>query len=83
MFETTPISNPMDHVKFGRHDKEPVFQLVYLKVIGSLMYEITCTRPDIAFAVTKLGRFTSIPGLHQCMTVRRELKILEEYYGLW
>ena len=48
MLDPTPISTPMDqHVKLLRHDKEPVSQLAYSKVIGSLLYAITCTRPDI------------------------------------
>ena len=41
MFNTAPISTPMDqHVKLCRHDKEPVSQLAYSKVIRSLMYAI-------------------------------------------
>ncbi|GJT21196.1 zinc finger, CCHC-type containing protein [Tanacetum coccineum] len=33
------------------------------RVIGCLMYAITCTRPDIAFVVGKLSRYTSNPVL--------------------
>ena len=48
MFDTTPMSTPMDqHIKLCRHDKELVTQLAYSKVIGSLMYVMTCTRPDM------------------------------------
>ncbi|GJR11782.1 zinc finger, CCHC-type containing protein [Tanacetum coccineum] len=35
-----------------------VSQLEYSRVIGCLMYAMTCTRPDIAFAVGKLSRLT-------------------------
>ncbi|GJX56434.1 zinc finger, CCHC-type containing protein [Tanacetum coccineum] len=35
----------------------------YSRVIGCLMYAMTCTRPDIAFAVGKLSRYTSNPVL--------------------
>ncbi|GKB20673.1 zinc finger, CCHC-type containing protein, partial [Tanacetum coccineum] len=34
----------------------------YSRVIGCLMYVMTCTRPDIAFAISKLSRYTSNPG---------------------
>ncbi|GJR12583.1 zinc finger, CCHC-type containing protein [Tanacetum coccineum] len=34
----------------------------YAKVIGSLMYAMTCTRPDIAYAIRRLSRHTSSPG---------------------
>ncbi|GJV11722.1 zinc finger, CCHC-type containing protein [Tanacetum coccineum] len=33
----------------------------YAKVIGSLMYAMTCTRPDIAYDVGRLSRHTSSP----------------------
>ncbi|GKD03447.1 zinc finger, CCHC-type containing protein [Tanacetum coccineum] len=34
----------------------------YSRVIGCLMYAMTCTSPDIAFAVGKLSMYTSNPG---------------------
>ncbi|GJV15418.1 hypothetical protein Tco_1360741, partial [Tanacetum coccineum] len=36
-------------------------QLEYSRVIGCLMYAMTCTRPDIASAMGKLSRYTSNP----------------------
>ncbi|GJU66739.1 zinc finger, CCHC-type containing protein [Tanacetum coccineum] len=43
--------------------KKAVSQLEYSRVIGCLMYAMTCTRPDISFAVGKLSRYTSNPVL--------------------
>jgi hypothetical protein len=37
-------------------------QLRYPQMIGSLMYLVSATRPDISFAINKLSRFTSNPG---------------------
>ena len=31
-------------------------------VVGSLMYAIVCTKPDLAFAISVLSRFMSNPG---------------------
>ncbi|KAM1048782.1 hypothetical protein ACFX2C_027959 [Malus domestica] len=39
-----------------------VAQLEYASVIGGLMYASHSTRPDIAFAVCKLSRYTSNPS---------------------
>nr|GEV43436.1 hypothetical protein [Tanacetum cinerariifolium] len=39
----------------------------YSRVIGCLMYAMTCTRPDIAFAVGKLSRYTSNPETQHCL----------------
>jgi hypothetical protein len=39
-----------------------VDQLEFARVIGCLMYAMTCTRPDIAYAVGKMSRYTSNPS---------------------
>ncbi|KAL0373332.1 UNVERIFIED_CONTAM: Retrovirus-related Pol polyprotein from transposon TNT 1-94 [Sesamum radiatum] len=59
-------------------------KLEYSKVIGCLMYAMTSTRPDIAYAVEKLSRFTSNPSTHHWQAIRRVLKYLKKimYYGL-
>ena len=41
---------------------EPISQVEYSRIIGSLMYVMNCTRPDIAYVVNKLSRLTSNPG---------------------
>jgi hypothetical protein len=35
---------------------------IYLRKIGSLLYAAVITRPDVAFAVSRLARFTTNPG---------------------
>ncbi|CAM8940498.1 unnamed protein product [Rhodiola kirilowii] len=52
---------------------DPVSQLEYSRVIGSLMYTMTSTRPDIAFAVGKLSRYTSNPSVDHGQAVHRVL----------
>ncbi|XP_073046149.1 secreted RxLR effector protein 161-like [Primulina eburnea] len=51
-------------------------QLEYSRVIGSLMYLMSCTRPDIAYAVNKLSRFTSNPGVEHWKAIIRLLRYL-------
>ena len=53
--------NPI--LKLGINKGRCVSQLEYSQVIGSLMYAMHCTRPDIAFAVGKLSRYPSCPSL--------------------
>ncbi|GKF51679.1 hypothetical protein Tco_0148146 [Tanacetum coccineum] len=53
-----------------------VSQLEYSRVICCLMYAMTCTRPDIAFAVGKLSRFTH--GTQHLQAIRRVLKYLKK-----
>ncbi|GJU35243.1 zinc finger, CCHC-type containing protein [Tanacetum coccineum] len=58
-FDCTPMSTPMDtSKKLIPNNGQAVSQLEYFRVIGCLMYAMTYTQPDIAFAVGKLRRLT-------------------------
>ncbi|GJZ83259.1 zinc finger, CCHC-type containing protein [Tanacetum coccineum] len=60
---STLVSTPMDtSEKLMPNNGQAVPQLEYYRVISCLMYAMTCTRPDIAFDVGKLSRYTSSPG---------------------
>ena len=48
--------------KLEENSGKAVRQLEYSKVVGSLMYAMNYTRPDIAFAVSMLSRFTENPS---------------------
>nr|GEV56136.1 zinc finger, CCHC-type [Tanacetum cinerariifolium] len=62
-FDCTPVCTPMDtSEKLMPNNGQAISQLEYSRVIGCLMYAITCTRPDIAFVVGKLSRYTSYPA---------------------
>ncbi|CAM8945117.1 unnamed protein product [Rhodiola kirilowii] len=56
---------------------KPQSQFEYAKVIGSLMYAMTCTRPDIAFGVGKLSRYTSNPSMQHWQAIHRVLRYLK------
>ncbi|GKE30357.1 hypothetical protein Tco_1445741 [Tanacetum coccineum] len=63
-FDCTPMSTPMDtSEKLMPNNGHVVSQLKYSSVISCLMYAMTCIRPDIAFAIGKLSRYTSNPVL--------------------
>ncbi|GKD77924.1 zinc finger, CCHC-type containing protein [Tanacetum coccineum] len=50
----------------------------YSRVIGCLMYAMTCTRPDIAFAMGKLSWYTSNPGTQHLQAIQWVLKYLKK-----
>nr|GEZ58429.1 zinc finger, CCHC-type [Tanacetum cinerariifolium] len=60
-FDDMVLSNDPT-VKFRHNKGTPVSQLEYSRVIGCLMYTMISTRPDIAFVVGKLSRYTSNPS---------------------
>nr|GEW59932.1 zinc finger, CCHC-type [Tanacetum cinerariifolium] len=59
-FDCTLVSTHMDtSEKLMPNNVQVVSHLDYSRVIGCLMYAMTCTRPDIAFVVGKLSSYTS------------------------
>ena len=45
-----------------QEEEEDMSRVPYASAVGSLMYAMVCTRPDIAHAVGVLSRFMSKPG---------------------
>ncbi|CAN0918246.1 Retrovirus-related Pol polyprotein from transposon TNT 1-94 [Linum grandiflorum] len=64
------ISTPLaTHFKLSKKacpatekEKEAMSSIIYSSAVGSLMYTMVCTRPDIAHAVGLVSRFLSNPG---------------------
>ncbi|GJY38379.1 retrovirus-related pol polyprotein from transposon TNT 1-94, partial [Tanacetum coccineum] len=76
-------NTPFDtSVKLEANSGRAVAQLEYASVIGSLMYAMHCTRPDIAFAVSKLSQYTSNPSLEHWDAVSRVLGYLKRTSAL-
>ncbi|GJS79189.1 hypothetical protein Tco_0729070 [Tanacetum coccineum] len=60
--KTADMSTPMGtSEKLMPNNGQAVSQLEYSRMISCLMYAMTCTRPDIAFAVGKLRKYNSNP----------------------
>nr|GEW62281.1 zinc finger, CCHC-type [Tanacetum cinerariifolium] len=58
------MSTPMDtSEKLMPNNGQAVSQVEYSRVIGCLMYAMTCTRLDITFVMGKLSKYTSNPVL--------------------
>ncbi|GKA16567.1 zinc finger, CCHC-type containing protein [Tanacetum coccineum] len=66
------LITPMDtSEKLMLNNGQAVSQLEYSRVIGSLMYAMICTRPNIAFVVGKLSRYTSNLGTQQWQAIQQ------------
>ncbi|GKB94911.1 zinc finger, CCHC-type containing protein [Tanacetum coccineum] len=74
-YDCTPVSTPIDtSEKLMPNNGQAISKLEYSRVIGCLMYAMTYTRPDIAFVVGKLSRYTSNPGTQHWHTIQRSKK---------
>ena len=51
-------------------------RILYASAVGSLMYAMLCTRPDISYTVGIVSRYQSNPGLAHWIAVKHILKYL-------
>ena len=72
------------NLNLSKNIGQSISQMEYSRIIGSLMYVMNCTRPDIAYSVSKLSRYTSNPGVDHLKTIISVLKYLRytQNYGL-
>ena len=80
-----PVSTPLaNHFKLSRvscptsqDEKEAMAAIPYSSAVGSLMYGMVCTKPDIAHAVGVVSRFLSNPGKEHWEVVKWILRYLK------
>ena len=67
------------------NDNDVVNQKEYASIIGSLRYATDCTRPDIAYAVGVLSKFTNKPSRDHLQAIERVMKYLSgtKLHGLF
>jgi len=69
----TPLSSQEKLTKFDG-ESDPATVRDYQRIIGSLMYLMLGTRPDLAYAVGKLSRFSSNPSDEHALAIIRTVQ---------
>ncbi|KAI5116015.1 hypothetical protein M0805_009627 [Coniferiporia weirii] len=85
MLDCVPVTTPMDANAQLSKEKSPKTQAninamkayPYSQLVSLLMYLAICTRPDIAYAVGVLGRFSSNPGQAHWRAAKHLLRYLK------
>uniref|UniRef100_A0A2N9F430 Uncharacterized protein n=1 Tax=Fagus sylvatica TaxID=28930 RepID=A0A2N9F430_FAGSY len=73
------VNTPFDsNYKLVENTGRAIAQLEFASAIGSMMYAMHCTRPDIAFAVNRLSRYTSNPSAEHWKAIARVLGYLKK-----
>jgi hypothetical protein len=80
-----PVSTPMepglhlthDQSPESQEDKDEMAKIPYAHAVGSLMYLAISTRPDIAYSVGVLSRFSSNPGMAHWKAVKHLFRYLQ------
>ena len=84
MQDAKPVSTPLAiHFKLTKEmcpktqeEIDYMSKVPYSSAVGSLMYAMVCTRPDIAHAVGVVSRYMSNPGKQHWLAVKWILRYL-------
>ena len=77
-FDVVPVKTPYDaSVCLKKNYDASISQSEYAKIIGSVMFLMNYTRPDIAYAVSRLSRYTHNPSSEHWNALYRLLKYLK------
>ena len=81
MTESKPIAtlmeeakSPQDRIEWESEEDEPAVGVPYREAIGSLMYLMVASRPDIAYSVGKLALFCEHPKWKHWLAVKRVIR---------
>lgn len=66
----------LDSCPRNEKERKEMARVPYASAVGSLMYAMMCTRPDICFAVGLVSRFQSNPGHAHWKAVKKILRYL-------
>ena len=72
------MRTPVDvNLHLSKNNGKSLSQQEYAQAICNLMYVMNCTRPGIAYAASKLSRYTSNPGPDHWKAIVRVLRYLK------
>ena len=85
MEDTKSVSIPLaSHFKLSKEqmpkeerDRREMNQIPYANIVGSIMYLIICTRPDVAHAISVVSRYMSDPGKEHWLALKWIIKYLK------
>jgi len=82
-FDVDPLKTSHNfsiHLKKNKQNR--IAQLVYAKIIGTVMFSMNYTRPNSAYVVHRLSRYTHKLSKEHLNALTHLLRYLKEYYGL-
>ena len=86
MSDSKHVATPMDrsYSELVQQESAPAKDLPYRQVIGSLMYLMIGSRPDLAFAIGKLSQHAESPSNFHWIWAKRVLRYLNSTrdYGM-
>ena len=76
-FDVVPVRTPCHpSIHLKKNKESSVFVTKYAKIIGSVMFLMNYTRPDIAYVVSRLSRYTHNPSSERWNALHRLIRFL-------
>ena len=72
-----PRSTPCEMSKVTEDDSDLANVRLYREIVGSLVYIMTATRPDLCYSVTKLSQYLNKPTVMHLNTAKHVLRYLK------
>lgn len=83
MEDANPQSTPVDtQSRLVKGQEQESTDFPYAQAVGSLMYVMTATRPDIAYSVSLVSRYLSNPSSSHVTAVKRITRYLKQTINL-
>ena len=77
-FDVVSVRTPYDpSIHLKKNKDSSISQIEYAKIIGSVMFLMNYTRPNIAYAVSRLSRYTHNPSNEHWNALHRLLRYLK------
>ncbi|KAI0992157.1 hypothetical protein K3495_g16029, partial [Podosphaera aphanis] len=80
MQDCNPVSSPIDpnhRLMDAKEGENSVDLTIYQQIIGSIMYLVSGTRPDLAYTITHLSQFNTNPSQLHLNAAKRVLRYLK------
>ena len=78
-YDFKSVSTPYDvNSKLKKNRGESISQTQYAQIIGSLLHLMSFSRPDIAYAISRLSRYTQCPSQDHWDALARLMKYLRD-----
>ena len=77
MIDSNPVKTPSDPSHQCVTSSTAVHHYPYRQAVGALMYLMTCTRPDLAYSVSKISRSSHKPTESDVVAVKRVFRYLK------
>ena len=81
MMNCRPMSTPVasgTKLHKAKDDDELIDSTYYQSIIGSIMYPMLCTRPDLAYTISQLSQFNAAPVMAHLSAAKRALRYFKQ-----